>query len=105
MSSNRELLELAAKAAGLVDYEYTCTDQGGYEYMAFDEGGSKSEYWNPLEDSEDALLLASKLGLTIDCGNKCIIAPIEMIGEGTDPLVATRRAIVHVAAEIGKAMP
>lgn len=121
MSSNRELLELAAKAAGLVGYEYTCTDQGGYECMAFDEGGSKSEYWNPLEDDGDAFRLAAELflGVSILPGSAATSiefykntgyffggkAPHIQEDHGSDKLSATRRAIVMAAASIGKKLP
>ena len=99
--TNRELLELAAKAAGIEHVTPMMVEWGK---------------WNPLTDDGDALRLAVKLELsvyppqpktanyyascvqnheaTIDC-----CEPSE-----SDPYAATRRAIVRAAAEIGKGM-
>jgi len=113
--NDRELLELAAKAAGMDGYTYICVDQSGYECMAFDEGGSHSDYWNPLTDDGDALRLAAKLdihitprsciyvGLTNGSMGHTFLATCEI--ENGDKSAAWRRAIVRAAAEIGKVMP
>ena len=107
--NDRELLEMAAKAAG---YEW---DKAIAEHRA--QSGliglwipSVSTCWNPLADEGDALRLAVKLELLIDTqyGNSsCItgdgIGATEM--HSNDKYAATRRAIVRAAAEIGKAMP
>ena len=103
--SDRELLELAAKAAGM---EYT-----DLQWNEYDE---KYVTWNPLYDDADALRLAVKLMLHIGVnpGNKVFCLPTysdkptvhescELRGI-QDPYAATRRAIVRAAAEIGKAM-
>ena len=91
MTTDRELLELAAKAAG---------------------GGFVIGYWNPLTDDGDALRLAVKLRLEVDIGHSGIatrtpngIKMLMSAGEEPDANAATRRAIVRTAAEIGKAMP
>jgi hypothetical protein len=111
--TDRELLELAAKAAG-----YSVRAVSGYE-----QGGTVSFYmepsqlyWNPLTDDGDALRLAVKLQLHvgINPGNKVFCTPTysdkptvfescERSGV-QDPLAATRRAIVRAAAEIGRSM-
>jgi hypothetical protein len=110
--TDRELLELAAKAAG-IDY-YTRAQSGG---MLTDNGE-----WNPLTDDGDALRLAVKLGIdvsfplyrkpdppTVHAGRywdtyvSCWYPFEERKGE--DPYAATRRAIVRAAAEIGRGMP
>lgn len=104
MSTDRELLELAAKAAGYWNYTYNC-----YE-------GPVS--WNPLTDDGDAFRLAVKLNINIGFGIfatqiNCEIydwAEDEVLVEWKengrkDPLAATRRAIVRAAAEIGKEKP
>jgi hypothetical protein len=93
--TDKELLELAAKAAGIELY--------------FENIGTKLEVtnretlklWNPLTDDGDALRLAVKLHLRItgyfaNCG----IVNDWML-EMEDPYAATRRAIVRAAAEIG----
>ena len=101
--SDRELLELAAKAAGMP----THTDGVGV-VMAHHPS------WNPLTDDGDALRLAVKLGLDLDlhgcnsthpyaCAFDCNrnISEEEQPDNG-DPCAATRRAIVRAAAEIGR---
>lgn len=97
MSSDRELLEMAAKAAG---YEW---DTGVAEYRAAQNPPlialwipTVSTAWNPLEDDGQALRLAVKLAIAID--------PLVPEPHGDDPRSATRRAIVRAAAEIGRAL-
>lgn len=101
--NDRELLELAAKAAG----NETWTDIDGNRYC-----GEPETPWNPLVDDGDALRLA--VGLCLDvCIHQCSIdvyageleegihQTCQEVGVGS----ATRRAIVRAAAEIGRAMP
>jgi hypothetical protein len=111
MKTDRELLELAAKAAG-VPWEGVLRDDGVFVH--------EGRQWNPLEDDGDALRLSVKLN--IDIMNA---TPSEDGSEGqsvTFPLrgdygaitewhdttygkfAATRRAIVRAAAEIGAAL-
>lgn len=87
--TDRELLELAAKAAGVEPYELH--DRWG------DCGGIEKAGWNPLTDDGDALRLAVKLKLWTHSG-------MGSHHNQDDPYAATRRAIVRAAAEIGKAM-
>jgi hypothetical protein len=98
--TDRELLELAAKAAG-------------YQ-VVFDEFGEArldGDIWIPIDDDGDALRLAVKLQLQVlppedEFGlNR---ASVRIAGRrylidahDPDPCAATRRAIVHAAAEIG----
>lgn len=89
--TDKELLELAAKAAG-IDY-------------------CERDFWFPLSDDGDALRLAVKLGLEIRTDGPYLIAVTpryvdnELYEErGNDPYAATRRAIVRAAAEIGRTM-
>lgn len=97
---DRELLELAAKAAGIhLDWPQ---DLGGAEFLSPHETVNWRE-WNPLEDDGDALRLAVKLRIT-----DLALAVGELIVEesrsASDPYITTRRAIVRAAAEIGKGM-
>jgi hypothetical protein len=87
--TDRELLELAAKAAG----ELTPSWYGNDAY--FDGVLSR---WNPLTDDGDALRLAVKI--------KWVPSRVEVVGlsMNEDPYAATRRAIVRAAAEIGRGM-
>jgi hypothetical protein len=83
----------------------------------WDAGRERHDLWNPLLDDGDALRLAVKLRLDVmtDCPNSvCIEVPIgkkdNWITENTgddsfeNVLIATRRAIVRAAAEIGRGM-
>lgn len=87
--TDRELLELAAKAAGRPVWA-----------------------WNPLDDDGDALRLAVKLWLTIQVDDEdrrtyVVGSTGRCIGtepHGDDLYAATRRAIVRAAAEIGRVM-
>jgi hypothetical protein len=123
MSGDRELLELAAKAAGIsgkyvVDAWINVTECGfdlatGIEAMGHG-------VWNPLTDDGDALRLAVKLRLDIEfhsdrIGNAVTAINYELAAsknqqgaaevDGEDLAAATRRAIVRAAAEIGRASP
>lgn len=112
MSNDRELLELAAKAAGLrVKHVIENMDDQIIGLCVKIDGLPKFD-WNPLTDDGDALRLAVKLDLDIlfrQVGGK----RIEIIPPNSKPTceeyeidisAATRRAIVRAAAEIGKAM-
>ena len=101
--TDRELLEAAAKAAGM-DIEWQPC-----EWAHNNETGCE---WNPLTDSGDAFELAVKLRLTINCsydevalcGQEFTQKEVFIERNGEDPLAATRRAIVRAAAEIGRSM-
>ena len=112
--TDQELLELAAKAAGI---------DGGwspsYEAIHVNTAPMRNfVLWNPFTDDGDALRLAVKLKLSVKHGvdlfdesnamsayayygdvGECNFEPHE-----SDPYAATRRAIVRAAAEIGKGM-
>ena len=103
MSTDRELLELAAKAVGRtidpIDAMHEPED-----WMC----------WNPLESDGDALRLAVRLGLQVHTSeDSYVFAGIAMTETGLgfcecradDPSAATRRAIVRAAAAIGESMP
>jgi hypothetical protein len=110
--TDRELLELAAKAAGFSTSCYFDGEMFGADRYEFYEGPSA---WNPLTDDADALRLAVKLKFNVEClGDATQVNFIDgryntrhfNVGkdEGCngDPYAATRRAIVRAAAEIGK---
>lgn len=94
--TDRQLLELAAKAAGLAIVWYGESDPWCYAEIA---PGIK---WNPITDDGDALRLAVKLHLPVEAVI-AFVAEREPIWKD-DPYAATRRAIVRAAVEIGKAM-
>ena len=106
--TDRELLEMAAKAAGI---EVGFTDQSPKDGCYLIENGDSAGWWDPLTDDGDALRLAVKLGFGISIPlaykrtdvvtfSGPIISVIEAHG---DPCAATRRAIVRAAAAIGAA--
>lgn len=101
--TDRELLELAAKAAG----NETWTDIDGNRYS-----GDPEKPWNPLTDDGDALRLPVQLAIEISpcpatdsvlCEPKG--SPDSIITTEALDDFGTRRAIVRAAAEIGRAMP
>ena len=103
---DRELLELAAKAAGFAGaLDFVNTQQGKFWVSSYG-------YWNPLTDDGDALRLAVKLEIDIRFYTESEEAWVETAAYGgnadellaPDPYTATRRAIVCAAAEIGRTM-
>lgn len=119
--TDRELLELAAKAAGM-----KILDIKPLGALVKVDQHPLSFLWNPLTDDGDALRLAVKLDIflafneprynaktdehdravEIDffIGQEPIKHEVYEIHNGNDPYAATRMAIVRAAAEIGKGM-
>ncbi len=92
--TDRELLELAAKAAGM-------------NHLWVVEIDGLDPKWNPLTDDGDALRLAVKLDIWIHPGEGPEV--VEVVGlaavrlaADADRNAATRRAIVRAAAAIGE---
>ena len=92
--TDKELLELAAKAAGL-HVKVSSNSGRGLKVHG------NCNWWNPLTDDGDALRLAVKLNILWDVKvhytrflDLCV----------HDKLAATRRAITRAAAQIGKEM-
>jgi hypothetical protein len=94
--TDKELLELAAKAAGYSTEPYFDGEYMGANRYEYTEGPSA---WNPLTDDGDALRLALKLMEFEPYKSRGYLPTI------TSDVAATRRAITRAAAEIGKAMP
>jgi hypothetical protein len=110
--TDRELLELAANAAGL-HVKGWIGDKLSYFNPVNDHSGFGD--WNPLADDGDALRLAVKLrielvGVVNDAfGDPFVLVHgrnrkefTEVVVDAELSLLATRRAIVRAAAEIGK---
>lgn len=113
--NDREMLELAAKAAGYaVEWapEWEC-------YMLYDPAADLWSSWHPREDDGDALRLAVKLNLSIITGWGFDGKPggtvatmlgsgedldLTRVSHGSDACAAWRESILIAAAEIGKAM-
>lgn len=126
--SVRELLELAAKAAGVPIFESTDGTIQARPILVTKCGGGMGtmpyeQEWNPLRDDSTALRLAVSLRLSIDhnhpadqqrwvaadrSGCEGCYSPVSCVEDEFEEIerpAATRRAIVRAAAEIGKAMP
>jgi hypothetical protein len=107
--TDRELLELAAKAAGWVSWDWL----GGNDFLNVYDANGRHDTFAPLTDDGDALRLAVKLDMFIivERRNGVVYASVDgwKVGQekeepiGPDQYAATRRAIVRAAAEIGKA--
>lgn len=116
--TDRELLELAAKAAGIglvgpTDKYIAQHDKGSAAFIIDNDKGGHSN-WNPITDDGDALRLAVKLGMIVHIDHDhCFCVEVnttnaelfEPLSDAIDPYAATRRAITRAAAEIGKAIP
>lgn len=107
--TDRELLEAAAKAAGMADAVFTEDPRIGpsmYSDALYESVGSG--YWNPLEHDGDALRLAVKLRIQVTPGtynNEKFTAHSPAGAEACerpsylqDDAAATRRVIVRAAA-------
>lgn len=117
MRTDRELLELAAKAAGI---EITWEHGQDYPERIEKFRGHLENYepWDPLTDDGDALRLAVKLNISINRPVEGDSVPhwgtyaddhtqkiqVKERDNG-NPEAATRRAIVLAAAEVGDSMP
>lgn len=109
--TDRELLELAAKAAGLA-YEWNACASCGIQYIP--KGFSQYVDWSPLTDDGDALRLAVALdigiafcthSLTVTAGRWMAMHEHRIVPFCKDKAAATRLAVVYSAAAIGKDMP
>lgn len=118
MSTDRELLEAAARAAGLT-LEWTSSNDFGDTFEPFcwlrrsgphNRRDGDGKVWNPLTDDGDALRLAVKLGIEVrdvhQYDRACAYLPTSMQEfwehAGPDPYAATRRAIVRAAAALAE---
>jgi hypothetical protein len=111
--TDRELLELAAKAAGFDTIEWQDMEGWGEIRYGYSEAvWNGHNYWNPLHDDADALRLAVVLRLPLDYASmdgRTDFASVN-IGDGDelweplakDPCAAMRRVIVRAAAAIGE---
>lgn len=109
--SDRELLEWAAKAAGIEVYESTDGTLQNRPILVFAAGGGMGtmpyeERWNPLVDDAQALRLAVKLALTIaPFGEAVYVDPprsvIKRLGLGIISVAFTDSSILNPADEAG----
>lgn len=104
--NDREMLELAAKAAGYDEAKFQdISGWGEVRYgLSFGMfGGDLDEYWNPLQSDSDAFRLAVDLGILAGPELWHHIGVEQLVGKDSDCIyAATRRAIVRAAAAIGE---
>ncbi|CAM4133868.1 hypothetical protein [Kerstersia similis] len=129
--TDRELLELAAKAAGVeIEFLPAATKNKGSSLKKFEvtawsgpfvAGTGGEDPWDPLSDDGDALRLAVKLRMSIHYETQRFdrqdVEIVEVhhshdadlgscqcvaMAAGEDAGAATRRAITRAAAEIGR---
>lgn len=98
--TDRELLGLAAKAAGIELYWEPCLTSAGkiYRPHLLIEGTWGHGAWNPLTDDGDALRLAIDLDINI------AEAQAGIDWDEADRFALARRAIVRAASAIGESM-
>lgn len=116
--TDRELCELAARAAEIVRVE--CQGDSAHDRSGPGIVIERGQVWNPLESDGYALQLAVQLGIDLrfDYARTETIATFGINGRparfqqcwnrqgggaGDDPMWATRRVIVRAAAAIGAA--
>lgn len=111
--TDRKMLELAAKAAG-IEFNDKRSSTGGIALYCALNG-----WWNPLENDSHAFRLAVKLKIIVtfaDAGGGPYVCAGQRLGPFSrerlpvkifaleEELAATRRAISMAAAEIGRGM-
>ena len=103
-----ELLEFAAKAAGIDWFDEPAAKQGRGLHM------KSGRFWNPLTDDGDALRLVATLGIDVEWRADGRVAAYRHANANGDCFTAlessredraanVRRAIVRAAAAIGRA--
>lgn len=111
MTTDKELLESAAKAAGLTHLTYceVWNCMAVYNHAGYFEWKT---IWNPSKDSDHAMDLITRLqlcvqghdtGVTVSNGNGTILIQVEYDSDSrVDKSIAVLLAITKVAATIGK---
>ncbi len=108
----REMLEMAARAAGIVSLRWGIDKP---ERQINGEGQFIGATWNPLTDDGDAFRLAVALHMRVKYHEALGQTLVWLSGSerefqvnvedcGRDPLAATRLAITRAAASIGEKM-
>lgn len=104
MLSDKELLELAARSVGMNDYHYAPGWNAMAKYLENDpkKGFVWSTYWNPIVNMQDAMNLASALGLVVDFSRPSAGFPYEppviWLDQFMDNMELAARSIVLAAA-------
>ena len=120
--TDRELLEGAARAAGIAGSVYSfpgMLERYGFNEAIYDD--ASDSHWNPLTDDGDALRLAVRCGILFGVGKGentpdvvwhgsngvegLNIEPCAEVAAMKDMTAGVRRVIVRAAYEIGSAKP
>jgi hypothetical protein len=102
---NKQMLEMAAKAAGYRAKYFENDERLRSEHIGYRD-------WNPLDDDKEAFDLAVKLGIKLEFSEHCVWAEktfsggmtrerTPFVGYRNNRYAATRFAIVQAAAAIG----
>lgn len=113
MQSDRELLELAARAAGYASWDFLAGEDGNLMNVYRDDG--THDVWWPLEDDGDIARLEAALEIDVSWMSRTVTSQhlsghvLCSVSEsfsdhGLDKAKARRCASVRVAAAIGEAM-
>ncbi|MBV8060499.1 MAG: hypothetical protein JO253_03095 [Alphaproteobacteria bacterium] len=117
MTTDRELLELAAKAAGIEINYARQRERDESVYQGIGLWTNTQTTWNPLTDDGDALRLAVTMNADITIGKSVkvvLFSPIlkeedsicgKWVVQGRNDASAVRECIVRAAASIGEDMP
>lgn len=117
--TDRELLEMAAKACGKYAPKEDCPngwhgiDPDGYGVFTMGGEGRFPDYaWNPKNDDGDGASMEAALGIRVTWHSDGVVCGLRWAGStelfddhGGDKQAARRMASLRVAAEIGRAMP
>jgi len=111
--TDREMLEMAAKAAGYAVewHEVVVSRRGRFgliEHTKKEGFRLNFQRWDPLTDDGDALRLAVRLHMQVSVTKEsCRAETLPCLGvrvNDSDENLATRRAVVMAAAAVGKEM-
>ena len=112
-AADREMLEMAAKAAGILGAFSYFSDAIGWRFFRSDTGAS----WSPHSNDRDCARLEAALGISVNwlnLGVRCskefdvspdIVARVPYLEHGGDKQATRRHCVLLVAAAIGRAMP
>lgn len=111
--TDREMLELAAKAMGFPEIRYQDLDGWGEDRYGFNEAiWTGTDYWNPRSNYKHAFTMAIQLKIRMEptenyavayAGSVCAEKFTERNGDNA--VLAMCRAVTRAAAEIGRNMP
>ncbi len=113
IAADHALLELAAKAAGILGAFSYFSDAIGWRFFRSDTGAS----WSPHSNDRDCARLEAALGISVNwlnLGVRCskefdvspdIVVRVPYSEHGGDKQATRRHCVLLVAAAIGRAMP